>query len=136
MSTLGRAIAAYEATLLLGDSRFDRALFAGENGALTEQEWRGYEVFVSNGGCSSCHVIAADSALFTNQSFANTGVAFHARPASQVVSVQLAPGIVKDVALTESGLSETPTRNDVGRFEITNDPSDRAGPTRFRCCAA
>jgi cytochrome c peroxidase len=125
MITLGRAIAAYEASLLRGDSRFDRALYGRDKEALSEQEWRGYEIFVSKGGCSSCHALGADSALFTNQSFANTGVAFRARPVSQSVSVQLAPGIVKDVIFSASGLSETPTRNDVGRFEITNDPADR-----------
>ena len=30
MMTLGRAIAAYEASLLQGDGRFDRALYGGE----------------------------------------------------------------------------------------------------------
>jgi cytochrome c peroxidase len=97
----------------------------GDKAALTEQEWRGYAIFTSKGGCSSCHEIGADSALFTNQSFANTGVAFRARPVSQYIEVQLAPGMVREVALSASGLSEPPARNDVGRFEITNDPADR-----------
>ena len=79
MTTLGRAIAAFEATLLKGDSRFDRALFAGEKSALTPLEWRGYDVFVHKGGCVSCHAIGEDAALFTDQAWHNTGVAFAAR---------------------------------------------------------
>jgi cytochrome c peroxidase len=125
MNTLGCAIAAYEATLLRGDSRFDRALFSGEKNALTPQEWRGYGLFVSKAGCSSCHMIDRDSSLFTDQSFHNTGVAFRSREVPQTVSVRLAPGIVKEVTLTATGLSEPPARNDVGRFEITNNPADR-----------
>lgn len=125
MNTLGRAIAAYEATLLRGDSRFDRALFSDEKNALTPQEWRGYGLFVSKAGCSSCHMIDHDSALFTDQSFHNTGVAFRSREIPQTVSVRLAPGIVKEVTLPATGLSEPPARNDIGRFQITNNPADR-----------
>jgi len=125
MRTLGRAIAAYEATLLRGDSRFDRAYFRGEKSALSAQEWRGYEVFVSKGACASCHVIGRDSALFTDQTFHNTGAAFRSRGHADSVSVQLAPGIFKEVSLGATGLGEQPARSDVGRFEITNDPADR-----------
>lgn len=125
MNALGRAIAAYEATLLRGDSRFDRAYFGSEKGALSAQEWRGYEIFVSKGGCAACHVIGRDSALFTDQSFHDTGVAFRGREGSGKISVQLAPGIVKEVTLAATGLGEPPAPNDVGRFEITRDPADR-----------
>jgi len=49
MTTLGRAIAAYEATLLKGDSRFDRAMYAGDKSALTPLELQGYEIFCLQG---------------------------------------------------------------------------------------
>lgn len=124
MTTLGRAIAAFEATLLLGGARFDRAVFAGEKDALTPQEWRGYELFVTKAGCVSCHVIGAKDALFTDQSWHNTGVAFAKRPAP-TARVELAPGFVRDVPLSALGLDRPTTGNDVGRFEITGDPQDR-----------
>lgn len=124
MTTLGRAVAAYEATLLRGDSRFDRALFGGETDALTAQEWRGYEIFVSKGGCGSCHLIGDRSALFTDQYWRNTGVAFR-RPAAETVKIELAPGVVTDVRLAAIGLDQARSPNDVGRFEITGDPADR-----------
>jgi len=124
MTTLGRAIAAYEATLLKGGGRFDRAMFAGEKSALTPLEWRGYDVFVHKGGCVSCHRIGAAAALFTDQSWHNTGVAF-AAGASAITRVELAPGVFQDVRLSDVGLSAATAKSDVGRFEVTGKPEDR-----------
>jgi cytochrome c peroxidase len=124
MTTLGRAIAAYEATLLRGDSRFDRAVYGGLKDSLSEEEWRGYEIFISKGGCSTCHSIGEDAALFTDQSWHNTGVAFRSRTASPNVPVEIARGIIKNVDVVALGLTLSPPR-DIGRFEITNNPADR-----------
>ena len=124
MTTLGRAIAAYEATLLKGDSRVDRAMFGGDKSALTPLEWRGYDVFVHKGGCVSCHTIGDDTALFTDQSWHNTGIAFAARM-SATTRVELAPGVFQNVRLSDVGLSAPTVKNDLGRFEITGKPEDR-----------
>jgi cytochrome c peroxidase len=124
MATLGRAIAAYEASLLKGDSRFDRAVFGGEEAALTPQERRGYEIFISKGGCAACHRIGADSALFTDQSWHDTGVAFRPQGAWST-RVELAPGVVTDARRLAFGGSRRDPRSDLGRFEITNNPADR-----------
>jgi cytochrome c peroxidase len=124
MTTVGRAIAAYEATLLLGDGRFDKAMFGGDRNALSAEEWRGYDIFISKGGCVACHNIGSDTALFTDQSWHNTGVAFRRAAPAARTQVQLAPGLVKEVDLTNLGLALAPPR-DVGRFEITKDPADR-----------
>lgn len=123
MVTLGRAIAAFEATLLRGDSPFDRFLFGGDATALTERQRRGYEIFATRGGCVSCHAIGARDALFTDQSWHNTGAAFARRAAT--TRVELAPGVYREVELSAIGLDKTPPQNDVGRFEITRDPADR-----------
>jgi cytochrome c peroxidase len=124
MVTLGRAIEAYEATLLKGDSRFDRALYGGERAALSAQEWRGYEIFVSKAGCAACHEIGTTSALFTDQSWHDTGVAF--RPRNEgTTSVELAPGVTTHVSLLAFGPDRPDPRSDLGRFEITKNPSDR-----------
>jgi len=51
-----RAIAAYERTLLAGDSAFDRYVFAGEHTALDAQQKRGMQLFFSaRVGCAQCH---------------------------------------------------------------------------------
>jgi cytochrome c peroxidase len=124
MTTLGRAIAAYEATLLKGESRFDRATYGGDKGALTPLEWRGYDVFVHKGGCISCHMIGNHDALLTDNFWHNTGVEFAVR-ASTATRVELAPGIFQNVRLSDLGMSTATTKNDLGRFEITGKPDDR-----------
>jgi cytochrome c peroxidase len=124
MVTLGRAIAAYEATLLRGDSRFDKAMFGGQKDALTAQERRGYEIFLTKGGCVACHGVGADAALFTDQSWHNTGVGFRRRAPTARTRVELAPGVVAEVDLPALGLATT-RPNDLGRFEITRNPADR-----------
>lgn len=124
MATLGRAIAAYEASLLEGDSRFDRALYGGDHAALTDQEWRGYEIFVTKGGCAACHEIGATSALFTDQSWHDTGVAFRSRK-EETTRVELAPGVTTSVRASAFDLGRPDPRSDLGRFEITKNPLDR-----------
>jgi len=50
-----RAIAAFERTLIGGDSAFDRYVFRGEHGALDATQKRGMELFYSRAGCGACH---------------------------------------------------------------------------------
>lgn len=64
---VGRAIAAYEATL----NRFSSAFDAGQ---LDEQEARGAKLFSSSGKCQQCHDDKGDQPLFTDFEFHNLGV--------------------------------------------------------------
>jgi cytochrome c peroxidase len=51
-----QAIAAFERTLISGDSPFDRYVFQGDHGALSEPAKRGMALFFSRtAGCSACH---------------------------------------------------------------------------------
>jgi cytochrome c peroxidase len=51
-----KAIAAFERTLIAGDSPFDHYVFRGEHDALSAQEKRGMELFYSSrAGCGTCH---------------------------------------------------------------------------------
>ncbi|MBA2566115.1 MAG: cytochrome-c peroxidase [Gemmatimonadetes bacterium] len=54
MDTYGRAVAAYERELVTRSTPFDRYA-DGENGALTQQQKLGLEVFFTKARCSSCH---------------------------------------------------------------------------------
>lgn len=75
-ANMGKAIAAYEKTLIHGESRFDRyveATIAGNPSGqqhLTPQEVKGLRLFLGKGQCVSCH----NGPLFTDQHFHNTGV--------------------------------------------------------------
>lgn len=69
-----RAIAAYEKTLVRGNSPFDRYQFGGDKTALSEEAQRGLALFRGKANCALCHTIAEDHALFTDQKFHNLGV--------------------------------------------------------------
>jgi len=74
MTEVTRAIAAFERTLVFGDSAFDRYYFGGDQTAMSDVAVRGFEVFLNEGRCVSCHTIEQDHALFTDHRFHNIGV--------------------------------------------------------------
>ena len=53
MTTSGKAIAVFEATLITPDAPFDRWL-KGDDKALTVEQKQGLKIFVEK-GCSACH---------------------------------------------------------------------------------
>ncbi len=72
----GRAVAAYERTLIAGDSPFDRWYYGGDAEALTAAAQRGFEVFTGAGHCAQCHPVGPTDALFTDQRFHNVNAGF------------------------------------------------------------
>ena len=76
-SNLGKAIAAFERSIVPEETRFDRfakAVAAGvqPNGdaAMTADEIAGLRLFIGKANCSTCHT----GPRFTDDSFHNTGV--------------------------------------------------------------
>jgi cytochrome c peroxidase len=131
LERVGHAIAAYERTLISGNSRFDQWRFGGDANALTKQEQDGFDLFIGKGGCIACHTINDKTALFTDQSFHNTGIGWARNNKvmkkeykGDTFPVQLAPGVVVDVKHELIENSTEKPENDVGRFEITEDPED------------
>lgn len=53
-ASFGKAIAAYERTLVSADSHFDRFM-AGDEGALSDAALRGARLFVGRASCNECH---------------------------------------------------------------------------------
>jgi cytochrome c peroxidase len=52
------AIASFQRSLVLGDSRFDRFLFGGDSTVLSPAERRGWVLFSGpKTGCGGCHVV-------------------------------------------------------------------------------
>jgi cytochrome c peroxidase len=129
VETLGRAIAAYERTLLLAGSPFDRWRWGGEPDALDETARAGFALFTGKAGCSACHPVGERSALFTDQLFHDTGIGHgaaerRARQQREGVAVRLAPGVATTLpfaTVASVGLAEEP---DLGRHEVTLDPAD------------
>ena len=130
VDTIGKALAQYQRTLIAAASPFDRWYYANEEAAIDESRRRGFEVFSGKGGCIACHLVGKDFALFTDNRMHNTGlgydVAMNKGGGAATRSLQLAPGVftVIDDALVEK-LTQQPTRNDLGLYEITLNPADR-----------
>lgn len=68
---IGKAIAAFERTVLSGDAPYDR-LRAGDDTAMSVQAWEGMQLFFGKAKCSSCH----SGPNFTDNGFHNLGVNF------------------------------------------------------------
>jgi cytochrome c peroxidase len=127
MQKVGEALAQYERTLISGDSRFDRWLYANELQALSDSETLGYQLFTGKAGCSNCHLINKDYALFTDQQAHNTGIGYwdSMRRPPREVTVQLAPGVTASLGRARIASVGGAKPNDIGRYEVTLNPSDR-----------
>ena len=99
MERITRAIASYERTLLRANSPFDRFRYGHDNSALSAAATRGLDVFSepAKGNCAACHIIGADSSLFTDNKFHNLG----------------------------AGMSAEGELTDLGRFLITHREGDQ-----------
>ena len=118
------AIAAFERTVVAGNSPFDRFFYAGETDAITEQQKRGFDLFVNEGRCVSCHVIEQTQALFTDNRFHNIGVGISniqkdvPELATTFLEAERTVSEVDVEVLTDARTSE------LGRFAINRDMDD------------
>jgi len=120
MTEVMMAIAAFERTLIAGDSPFDHYYFTGKASALTEQQKRGFDIFVNKGRCVSCHIIEQTQAVFTDNRFHNIGVGIN--------SIQDdVPEIASEFLRADASLAEVdiqvltdPRTSELGRFVVTH----------------
>lgn len=101
---VAEAIAAYEATLLSGDSRFDRFV-KGDKKALTPQEQKGKELFEGRATCVECHL----GTNLSDAKFHNLGVGWNEK--EKKFADEGRSKISKDPA--ELGAFKTPSLRDV-----------------------
>jgi cytochrome c peroxidase len=120
---VGMAIAAYEATLVSGNSRFDRHWYGGEADTLSAQELAGFDLFRGKAGCVACHTVGKREALFSDGRFHVTGAGFGAL--RERFLVPLAPGVSTEISAAELGAFAGHEDPDLGRFEVTQRPRDR-----------
>jgi cytochrome c peroxidase len=127
MLTISQALASYERTLVSANSPFDRWYYGDDKTALDASAVRGFELFTGKGRCSACHLIAADSALFTDQLVHNTGIGYERsmrRPTDSAQRVLIAPGIYIDADANAVSASAEAPPADLGYYEISQDPAD------------
>jgi cytochrome c peroxidase len=126
MDTVGDALAAYEATLLDGNTRFDRWHYGGQRDALTSREQEGFALFTGKAGCGQCHLIGPRHALFSDGNWHNTGIGYaRTMIAGGPQVVELVPGLRTVVSRAQLATIQAPQANDLGRFEVTLNPEDR-----------
>ncbi|MCP5143321.1 MAG: c-type cytochrome [Gammaproteobacteria bacterium] len=118
-----QAIAAFERTIVSGDSPFDRWYYGHDDNAIGDAAKRGFEVFLKEGRCVSCHSMEQDFALFTDHKFHNIGIGINdiqgkVTGLARAFLVAKANGADVDVAvLTDADTSH------LGRFAVTDDLS-------------
>jgi cytochrome c peroxidase len=93
-----KSIAAFERTLLSGNSPFDRWKYGHDESAVSDSVKRGFVVFTSKekGNCAVCHLVGEKDALFADNKFHDIGVG------------------------VQSGKIADP-----GRYAVTHDEADR-----------
>jgi len=121
MKEVMQAIASFERTVISGNSPFDRWRYGNDKTAMNPAQIRGFQVFVGQGRCVSCHVVEQTQALFTDNRFHNIGIGINSiqkdvpRLAGEFLKAK-AQGIDVDVAvLTDKKVSE------LGRFAVTEE---------------
>jgi cytochrome c peroxidase len=120
---IGRAIAAFERTLVFLDSPFD-AFVTGTQDAISEEARQGWALFNGKGRCMSCHALNPSNPIGTDNRFHNIGVAarhrdFEALAQNALRELDKGGGVeaVDRLALA-TDLSE------LGRFIVTKNRAD------------
>jgi cytochrome c peroxidase len=113
-----QAIAAFERTQVGGDSAWDRWYFGGQQDSADDAVKRGFQVFLAEGRCVSCHAIEQDFALFTDHLFHNIGVGINdiqpqVPELAQAFLLAKAEGADVDVTVLTN-----PNASHLGRFAV------------------
>lgn len=124
MDHIMMAIATFERTLISGDSPFDRWYFGGEEDAVDESVKRGFDVFLKDGRCVSCHTIEQEWAIFTDNKFHNIGVGID-HIEDRVPELAAAFIVAKAQGLdVEVEVLTDPDTSELGRFVVTEEVTD------------
>lgn len=128
---VGRAIAAFERTLMFMDSPFARFL-AGDENAISADAKAGWDLFNGKARCVSCHPMNPSNPLGTDNRFHNVGVS-----ARHQNFEELAQRAMKALAedSSEQKLDELAVGTDLselGRFMVTRNRADIGGFRTFQ----
>ncbi|HFB55480.1 MAG TPA: c-type cytochrome [Hellea balneolensis] len=124
MTEVSYAIAAFERTIVSGNSGFDQYYYGGNKAAMSPAAIRGLDVFLGQGRCVSCHTIEQDYAIFTDHKFHNLGIGFNRisqnieSVAGDLIANERAGHSVDDMVLSDPNASE------LGRFAINGEWQD------------
>lgn len=119
---IGRAIAAFERTLVFLEAPLDR--FLKENvAALSEQARRGWELFNGKARCMSCHMLNPSNPTGTNNRFHNIGVSARKQDFEALAQRALKALEGKGVEAVDQLALQT-DMSELGRFMVTKNRSE------------
>jgi cytochrome c peroxidase len=126
METLGMAIASYERTLIAANSPFDRWYYQQQENAISPAAKKGFRLFTGKAGCSSCHLVNKQYALFTDDKLHNTGIGYQQFSTKAPLSNQktIFSWISMQAPVDKITRLPRPGANDQGLYEITLNPDD------------
>ncbi|GBC78758.1 Cytochrome c551 peroxidase [bacterium HR08] len=125
IQNIAKAIAAFERTLLSGDSPFDRFM-AGDPNAISEAARRGWELFKGKARCITCHEFNPSSPFFTDFKYHNIGIGMKATRNFEALARQIQQ-MAQENRLTQEALDRlalTEGFSELGRFLVTRQPKD------------
>ena len=120
---IGRAIAAFERTLVFMDSPFRRFLNGDEN-AISSEAKQGWELYNEKARCVTCHPMNPSNPLGTDNRFHNVGVSARHQDFNSLAK-QALKALEEDP--TEEKLDElalATNMSELGRFLVTKNRSD------------
>ena len=120
---IGRAIAAFERTLMFLEAPFDRFL-TGEQEAISAEARAGFELFNGKARCVSCHPINGSNPLGTDLKFHNIGVSARHHDFEALAKEALAALKSDDSERNLDRLAVGTDLSELGRFMITRNYSD------------
>lgn len=120
---IGRAIAAFERTLVFLDAPFDR--FArGDANAISADARAGWALFNGKARCTSCHQISSNNPIGTDNRFHNIGVSARHHDFESLAK-QALEALKKDSsAETIDKLALQTNLSELGRFVVTRNRAD------------
>lgn len=122
MEHVAKALAAFQRTLVAGDSPFDRYRYGGDVTALSDAQLRGLGLFEGRARCAACHTIGEESALLTDNAFHTLGIGrTNAQPGLADRTTRLA---LLSPSERDRSIISDPEVAALGRFAVTLKPLD------------
>jgi cytochrome c peroxidase len=125
LGTIAKAIAAYERTLVIGTSPFDRYFYAGHKRAISAAAITGFELFRGRANCASCHIIGKRPSPLSDEQFHRSPLRLSrtadrdlAQLARTLLEARAAGQNISELISTDSEIAS------LGRFVATLEPAD------------
>jgi cytochrome c peroxidase len=120
---IGRALAAFERTLIFLDAPFDR--FArGDAKAISSDARAGWALFNGKARCTACHQISSSNPIGTDNRFHNVGVSARHQNFEQLAKQGLAALVKNSSKEAIDELALKTNLSELGRFQVTRNRSD------------